>query len=405
MRVSPEEALITENVVTGNDTTMKNLFAEARLVTNLEDCLFYHTMDIPGYGTVPGFWDLRGRESQYFGEVAFENKRVLEIGPASGHLSFYMERQGAEIISIEPARDHAWDFYWDIPENAPASLAVTLKNFVKINEEFKNSYWLAHRAFSSNARVHYGDAGAIPAELGTFDISTLACVLLHNKNPLRILESCARITRETLIIVEPFREMQLSQSPVEFLPTSDENWWDTWWGFSPGFFVRALRTMGFPHSKVTFHRQIQFDLPEDLFTVVATRVCPEGFSGEKESAVEMRCPVTGLRLDAGDLLRIPISIRNIGDAPLSSFSLHPALLSYRWRLNTGEILIRDGLRTSLPRTLYRGDRENLLISVRAPAEAGLYSLEITLVEEHLRWHEDESAGLPIRIETLVRPAR
>src|SRR5260370_38843106 len=117
---------------------MENLFAEARLVTNLEDCLFYHTMDIPGYGTVPGFWDLRGPESQYVGEVAFENKRVREIGAVSGHLSFYMERQGAEIVSIETANDHPWDFYWDIPENAPANLEPTLRKFAKINEELKN---------------------------------------------------------------------------------------------------------------------------------------------------------------------------------------------------------------------------------------------------------------------------
>jgi len=362
-------------------------------------------MDIPGYGTVPGFWDLRGHESQYLGEVAFENKRVLEIGPASGHLSFYMERAGAEVISIEPSKDHAWDFYWDIPENAPANLAATLKKFVKINEELKNSYWLAHRAFSSNARVHYGDAGAIPAELGTFDLATLACVLLHNREPLRILENCARITRETLIIVEPFRELQLSQSPVEFLPTSDQNWWDTWWGFSPAFFVSTLRTMGFSHSKVTFHRQVCFDVLEDLFTVVASRDCHEGFSAEQESAVALNCPITGLKVRAGELLRIPVSVGNKGGAPLSSFSSHPALLSYHWRSRAGEIFIQDGLRTPLPRTLYSGDYESLLINVRAPSEAGSYSLEITVVEENLRWHEDERAGLPIRIETLVEPAR
>src|SRR2546423_3739919 len=277
-----------------DDSKAASLFADPRLVNSLDDCLFYHTMDIPGYGRVPGFWDLRGRESQYLGEVAFENKRVLEIGPASGHLSFFMERQGAEIVSIETATDHPWDFYWDIRENAPANLAPTLKKFVKINEQLKNSYWLAHRAFSSNAKVHYGDAGAIPAELGTFDISTLACVLLHNKNPLRILESCARLTRETLIIVEPFREMQLSQSPLEFLPTSDQNCWDTWWAFSPAFFVSTLRTMGFRQSKVTFHRQVCFDVLEDLFSVVASRDCHDGGSAEQESAVGLKCPGSGL---------------------------------------------------------------------------------------------------------------
>lgn len=388
-----------------SNATCGDWFAEPRLVTSLDDCLFYHTMDIPGYGTVPGFWDLRERESEYLGGVDFEKKRVFEVGPASGHLSFYMERRGAEVISLEPSREHRWDFYWDVPENAPATLAPTLKKFVRINEEFKNSYWLAHRAFSSKAKVHYGSAYSIPEELGKFDISTLACVLLHNKNPLRILENCARLTRETLIIVEPFREMQLSQSPVEFLPTSDKNWWDTWWGFSPAYFVSTLRTMGFHQCKVTFHRQIWFDKPENLFTVVATRAPREDIPATERISVELNCPVTGLSIHAGDLLRIPVSIANQGGVPMSSFSAYPALLSYRWRFNTGEIVVPDGLRTSLPRTLYIGDREDLLMNVRAPASLGSYVLEITLVEEHLRWHEDESAGLPIRIETLVKPAR
>ncbi|MBV9971725.1 MAG: hypothetical protein JO135_00155, partial [Candidatus Eremiobacteraeota bacterium] len=34
-------------------------YAEPRTVTNLSDCYFYHTMEIPGYGLVEGQWDLR----------------------------------------------------------------------------------------------------------------------------------------------------------------------------------------------------------------------------------------------------------------------------------------------------------------------------------------------------------
>lgn len=396
------KTVISEKSLRG-DKPQPNLFAEPRMVTSLEDCLFYHTMDIPGYGTVPGWWDLRGHESEYLGEVEFENKRVLEIGPASGHLSFYMESRGADVISLEPAKDHAWNFYWDFPESMPADLEPTLKDFFWSNEAFKNSYWLAHRALSSKARVHYGSAYSIPAELGTFDISTLACVLLHNRDPLRILENCARITRETLIVVEPFRETQLSQSHVEFMPTSDENWWDTWWGFSPSFFAQVLRTMGFYQSRVTFHRQINNDVLVDLFTVVATRERAEESFGDLKVSFELNCPVTSLRLRAGELLRIPINISIKGNATLSSFASHPARLSYHWRSTSAEMVVQDGLRTLLPRTLYPGDHESLLMNVRAPSEAGSYSLEITIVEENLRWHEDERAGLPLRIDTIVTP--
>ena len=66
---------------------------------NIEDCYFYHTTDIPNYGTVDGEWDLRGNEDNYLGNVNFENKKVLDIGTASGHLCFYMEKMGAEVVA------------------------------------------------------------------------------------------------------------------------------------------------------------------------------------------------------------------------------------------------------------------------------------------------------------------
>ena len=62
------------------------IYAAPRLVEDPADCYFYHTMDLPGHGTVTGEWDLRGREAAYLGNVDFQGKRVLEVGTASGHL-------------------------------------------------------------------------------------------------------------------------------------------------------------------------------------------------------------------------------------------------------------------------------------------------------------------------------
>ena len=76
---------------------MKNAVWEVpRNITSTDDCLFYHTMDIPNHGTVQGEWDLRGREAAYLGHTSLQGKRVLEVGTASGHLCFAMETMGAE---------------------------------------------------------------------------------------------------------------------------------------------------------------------------------------------------------------------------------------------------------------------------------------------------------------------
>jgi len=72
-----------------------DVYAPPRTVTDLNDCYFYHTVDVPGVGRVTGEWDLRAGVREYLGSVPFAGKRVLEIGPASGFLSFFMEREGS----------------------------------------------------------------------------------------------------------------------------------------------------------------------------------------------------------------------------------------------------------------------------------------------------------------------
>ena len=61
-------------------------FEEPRTVPSIDDCYFYHVMDLPGHGVVGREWDLRGGEAAYLGGVAFHGKRVLEFGTASGFL-------------------------------------------------------------------------------------------------------------------------------------------------------------------------------------------------------------------------------------------------------------------------------------------------------------------------------
>lgn len=382
----------------------KSLFARPRLVMNPDNCSFYHTLDLPGHGTVPGFWDIRGKESQYLGEVVFKDKRVLEIGPATGQLSFFMEAQEAEVVSLEADDGYASEFFWDVDESVPHDLEEMIELNREHMQKVKNSYWFCHRALASKAKVHYGSAYSVPGELGRFDISVLACVLLHNKNPLLILENCARITQEKMIIVEPFRETQFAQSSAEFLPTNDGGGWKTWWGFSPKFFIDVLRSMGFTHSRVTFHTQECFGKPADLFTVVASR-SPFGETpmAGKPVSVAIESPVERLKMQAGRLTNLPLSLVNLAEAPISSFSASPILLSYHWKRKSGEVAVWDGVRTSLPRVMHKGDADDLFVAVRAPEEPGDYLLEVSMLEEGIAWFDDRVGSLPLRIESVVTP--
>src|SRR6478672_9707281 len=327
----------------------QSLFAEPRIVSNPDECLFYHSVDVPRRGTFKGFWDIRGREAEYLGNVGFAGRRVLEIGPASGHLTFFMEKQGAEVVSIEARDETVWDLFWDQHEPLPPHLQTLLTESRKALNEVKNSYWFCHEGFGSKARVHYGSAYELPRELGEFDVAVMACMLLHNKNPLRIIENVARLTREEIIIVEPVRERQFSS--VEFLPTGDEPWWDTWWGFTPRFFVNVLRSMGFTHSTVTHHTQICFDKPQELFTVVAKREQSNEQPTAPSIDVKLESPFEALRLRANSITNLPLTLTNLGEQPLSSFTTPPLLISYHWKNSSGDTPVWDGLRTPLPYTL------------------------------------------------------
>ena len=377
---------------------LQSLFAEPRQVSNPDECLFYHTVDVPGRGTFKGFWDIRGREQEYLGNVSFAGRRVLEIGPASGHLTFFMEKQQAEVVSIEARDESVWDLFWDVHQPLPPHLQTLLTDSRKALNEVKNSYWFCHEAFASKARVHYGTAYELPRDLGEFDISVMACMLLHNKNPLRIIENCARVTRDEIIIVEPVRQ-QLSS--IEFLPTGDQPWWDTWWGFTPRFFVNVLRSMGFTDSTVTRHTQICFDKPQELFTVVARREPVAEPPATTSINVKLESPVEVVRLSVNSLVNLPLKITNLGEQPISSFSTPPLFVSYHWRHSSGDVAAWDGLRTSLPYPLYNGDVEDILVTVQAPTEPGDYVLEITLLHETVRWYDDAIPGLPVRVHAKV----
>jgi hypothetical protein len=253
-----------------SDLVAPQLYAEPLLVSSPEQCLFYHTTDLPTFGTVKGFWDLRGKENRYLGGVNLKGKRVLEIGPASGGLTFHMEREGADVVSIEAPVNHRMEYCWDIPQCLPPGLEARIAESQSAMGVLHNAYWLCHRLFNSKANVHYGSAYDIPPALGLFDVATLGCVLLHNKNPFLILEGVARLTMETMVIVEIEPADRSNDAGPIFL-RNDNEFYNGWFHFPPKFTARVLRTMGFPRSKITYHEQLMGDQSVRLYTVVASR--------------------------------------------------------------------------------------------------------------------------------------
>jgi hypothetical protein len=141
-------------------------------------------------------------------------------------------------------------------------------------ERLRNGFWFAHERLNSRAQVHYGSIYRLPFELGRFDAAVLGSVLLHTRDPLRVIEECAGLSHQ-LVITERHRS-ELDGSPVcRLYPTPESPQWDTWWEFSPDLIVQYLEVIGFESPRVTFHHQTHVhpggraNIP--MFTVVAER--------------------------------------------------------------------------------------------------------------------------------------
>lgn len=256
-------------------------FAPARDIQSADDCYFYHSMTLPGHGEVRGEWDLRGRESEYIGGVDVAGKRVLEIGTASGHMGFWMEKQGAELVGYDLSDEQEWDIVpyhgYDYEEH----ISRRKSHIRKLN----NSWWLARKCFNSRARVAYGSIYDLPSSLGMFDVVTLGSILLHLRDPFLAMQRAASLSRETLVVTDLLVVKHqaipalLGQGRVvRFQPDGRLcRPYETWWSISPDYVAEVATILGFNDIRLSLHRQKfipgrkHLDTRCNLYTIVARR--------------------------------------------------------------------------------------------------------------------------------------
>jgi hypothetical protein len=248
-----------------------SIYSEPRNVSDLKECYFYHTMDLPGLGKVEGNWDLRPKLEQYLGNVDFKGRRVLDVGCASGILSFYVEKQGGEVVSFDLDKNGDWDI---IPYAKWEQFARVAADRKTIINKLNNAYWLGHRLLRSKAKVVYGSVYAIPEAIGPVDIAVYGAILLHLRDPFLALQNGLKLTTDTVIVVEGLRgQRQATTEPfLELLPeakTVEPK--DTWWDIRPEWVVRAIGVLGFEDVKIHYHTQKYEGRDIELYTVVGKR--------------------------------------------------------------------------------------------------------------------------------------
>ena len=254
-------------------TSEPALFAPSRFVDRVEDCFFYHAMELPGFGLIPAHWDLRGRFEDYIGGIDVAGKSVLDVGTATGFLSFEAEKRGAERVlsfdQLDGAEQRFLPFkdkpYYRDHERWAAKYRAEI-------ERWKNAYWLSHRLLGSKAEVFYGDIYNLPPGLGQFDIAIVGSVLEHLSDPISALGSIARLTTERMIVVTPL--LDTDERIARFEGSANRPEADfTWWTYSLGVYREVFGMLSFEIEKISraTYYYMYGDRDEERATIVARR--------------------------------------------------------------------------------------------------------------------------------------
>jgi hypothetical protein len=270
-------------------------------------------MDIPNHGTVQGEWDLRGREAAYLGHISLHGKRVLEVGTASGHLCFTMERMGAEVVAYDLSHVQEWDIVPYAGYDYGQQVLRRKEHLRRIN----NGFWLAHRNYRSRAKVTYGTVYEVPDDIGQFDICTFGSILLHLRDPFLALQRVSAHVKETAVVTDVAPTLTEERLPagsrlIEFLPRASQcSPVETWWKLTPELVSEFLQILGFVHTSISFHYQLRRGQEVQLYTVVGHR--NEAATQSASRGQESDAALSGeyVRLDPEELTLQSIGVSRI----------------------------------------------------------------------------------------------
>ena len=221
-------------------------FEAPRKITDADGCYFYHTMDVPsssGMKTHVGAWDLRGRYDDYLSNLNVHGKSVLDVGTATGWISFEVERRGAkEVVGLDMAGDVEPDL---VPYTfLNRSTLDSSDRGAKVHEDEgdgRKGYWYCHTGYGSKVKLVLGDAYKIGSHVRGADIVILGQILVHQRDPLKVLHECAKVADKTIVIVEG--SFESDQSLMRFGGLNNNYY--SWFHLSTELYTQYLRILGF----------------------------------------------------------------------------------------------------------------------------------------------------------------
>ena len=239
-----------------------------------QDCNWYHVMDVPGIGVTPGLWDLRSQFDEYIGHVDLKGKTVLDMGTASGFLSFASEWAGArEVVSFDIDIGERQKLLPFKNSSYYRDHAAWAERRSRDFDAWKRAYWCAHHAYGSKARVVYGDIYNLPSNLGLFDVVLCCSVLEHMADPISAIASMARHAADRLVLAVWIPNLEEKAPIAWFLGSADRpEAAGIFWAYSLKVYQEIFAMLGFEiESSLTGSFKLSHGAPSPKTALVARR--------------------------------------------------------------------------------------------------------------------------------------
>lgn len=209
------------------------MYIKPRKGIKKEDCNFYHTMEVNGE-TINAGWDLTDCIDSYLSHFDFKGKRVIDVGAASGQLSFQMERNGADVVSFDMPDGSYWDHL--------IKRGYTPPKPERTNGLF-NSYEYLHEKLKSKNKIFRANIyDRLPDEIGEFDVAVFGTILSHVRDPILALMNILYKVKDYAILINPFQEN------ASFYRSHNGS---TWWMIGQKDIERIMLDIGFKMQTVT----------------------------------------------------------------------------------------------------------------------------------------------------------
>ncbi|MCM3874101.1 MAG: DUF1698 domain-containing protein [Pyrinomonadaceae bacterium] len=316
-------------------------------------------------------------------------KSLLDVGCNAGFYSFEAKRRGAaRVLGVDGQRQHIRQ-------------ALFVRKVLGLDLEFRrmNVYELDRQT------------------IGQFDITLALGLIYHLKHLVLALENLYKVTREMLVIetaimppertpasfTHPLGETQMRLHALALVenPQAAKEQVFNWFLPSIAALEALLSNTGFDSIEVV-------EVKNERAVLVCRKSAAQSERDVRHHYVAALALESGPTISRpGEDLRFTLQVKNAG---LTRWAARGEDETGKGAVQLGAHLLRadeeelswDYGRADLPYDLEPGKVESIIVTLRAPQEAGRYIVEFDMVAEHIAWFEDFGSGT-LRHELLVSP--